>query len=68
MQSVCGATKREGVVVYSIGFEVPTGGTAERELIKCATTDGHYYRASGTSISSAFSSIAANVKTLRLTQ
>ncbi len=68
MQNVCTATKREGVVVYSIGFEVPNGGTAERELIKCATTDGHYYRASGTSISSAFSSIAANVKTLRLTQ
>jgi hypothetical protein len=68
MQSVCGATKREGVVVYSIGFEVPTGGTAERELSRCASSDGHYYRASGTSISSAFSSIAANVKTLRLTQ
>lgn len=68
MQSVCSATKREGVVVYSIGFEVPANGTAERELIKCATSDGHYYRASGTSISSAFSSIASNVKALRLTQ
>lgn len=68
MQSVCSATKTEGVVVYSIGFEVPTGGTAERELMKCASSQSHYYRASGTNISSAFSSIAANVKHLRLTQ
>jgi Flp pilus assembly protein TadG len=68
MNSVCSATKREGVVVYSIGFEVPVGGTAERELTKCATSTSHYYRAQGTSISSAFSSIAANVKQLRLTQ
>lgn len=68
MQSVCSATKREGVVVYSIGFEVPVGGTAETELTKCATSVSHYYRAQGTNISSAFSAIAANVKHLRLTQ
>jgi Flp pilus assembly protein TadG len=68
MQQVCDATKTENVVVYTIGFEVPRNGTAERELIKCATSPSHYYRASGTDISSAFSSIAANVKHLRLTQ
>jgi tagatose-1,6-bisphosphate aldolase non-catalytic subunit AgaZ/GatZ len=55
-------------VVYTIGFEVPVDGTAENELIKCATSESHYYRANGESISSAFSSIAANVKHLRLTQ
>ncbi|WP_080455898.1 Tad domain-containing protein [Roseovarius sp. A-2] len=68
MQQVCKATKDEHVVVYTIGFEVSRNGTAERELIKCATSPSHYYRASGTDISSAFSSIAANVKHLRLTQ
>ncbi|MDT8327951.1 MAG: pilus assembly protein TadG-related protein [Roseovarius sp.] len=68
MQKVCGATKTEGTVVYTIGFEVPVGGTAERELVKCASSKSHYYRATGSSISSAFSSIAANVKNLRLIQ
>jgi hypothetical protein len=68
MQQVCKATKDENVVVYTIGFEVSRNGTAERELIKCATSPSHYYRASGADISSAFSSIAANVKHLRLTQ
>ncbi len=68
MQSVCSATKTEGVVVYSIGFEVPAGGTAETELRKCASSPAHYYRAEGANINNAFSAIAGNVKQLRLTQ
>ncbi len=68
MQKVCSATKTQNVVVYTIGFEVPQGGTAENELIKCATSPSHYYRATGADISGAFSSIAANVRHLRLTQ
>ena len=68
MQSVCSATKTEGVIVYSIGFEVPEGGTAETELRKCASSPAHYYRAEGANINNAFSAIAGNVKQLRLTQ
>ncbi|SEL87497.1 Flp pilus assembly protein TadG [Roseovarius azorensis] len=68
MQSVCSATKTEGVVVYSIGFEVPEGGTADTELRKCASSPAHYYRADGANINNAFSAIAGNVKQLRLTQ
>jgi Flp pilus assembly protein TadG len=68
MQSVCKATKTEGVVVYSIGFEVPVNGTAEKQLSACASSPAHYFRAAGTNIKSAFSAIAANVKQLRLTQ
>ncbi|WP_296429864.1 TadE/TadG family type IV pilus assembly protein [Roseovarius sp. BRH_c41] len=68
MQNVCKATKTEGVVVYSIGFEVPVNGTAENQLSACASSPAHYFRASGTDIKSAFSAIAANVKQLRLTQ
>jgi len=68
MQSVCSATKTEGVVVYTIGFEVPVNGTAENELRKCASSPAHYYRAEGTNIKNAFSAIAGNVKQLRLTQ
>jgi len=56
------------VVVYTIGFEVDEGGTAERQLKDCATTFAHYYRARGINITDAFSSIASNVVNLRLTQ
>lgn len=68
MDDICTATKARGVVVYTIGFEISKGGTAERELRKCATTPAHYYRADGIDITDAFSSIAANVVHLRLTQ
>jgi Flp pilus assembly protein TadG len=68
MRNVCTATKDEGVVVYTIGFEVNKGGTAETELRGCATTPAHYYRAEGVNINDAFNSIASNVKNLRLTQ
>ncbi len=68
MHAVCGATKGKGVVVYSIGFEVPNGGRAEQVLSDCASSTSHYYRANTTDISSVFSSIAANVQNLRLTQ
>lgn len=68
MKNVCTATKTEGVVVYSIGFAVPSGGTAEQTLTACASSANHYYPASTTNIAAAFNSIASNVQNLRLTQ
>ena len=68
MQNACTATKSEGVVVYTIGFEVPQGGNAENQLRNCASSPANYYRAEGISITDAFSSIAGNVQNLRLTQ
>ncbi len=68
MQSVCAAAKTKNVVIYTIGFEIGEGSTAEVELKKCATSQAHYYRAEGINITDAFSSIAANVINLRLTQ
>ncbi|WP_101068512.1 pilus assembly protein TadG-related protein [Roseovarius salinarum] len=68
MKNVCAATKNEGVVVYTIGFEISQGGTAERTLKDCASTGAHYYRADGININDAFGSIAGNVVQLRLTQ
>ena len=68
MSAICTAIKDKGVVVYTIGFEVPKGGHAEKELRACASSQAHYYRAEGISISDAFNSIALNVINLRLTQ
>ena len=68
MSDVCTATKNNGVVVYTIGFEIDPGGTAETNLRNCASSVAHYYRAEGINITDAFSSIASNVVNLRLTQ
>lgn len=68
MLNVCSATKTEGVIVYSIGFEIPAGGNAENVLRNCASSPSNYFRAEGLDIRDAFGAIAANVQNLRLTQ
>ena len=68
MRNVCSAAKANNVVIYTIGFEVSQGGTAETELKDCATSNSHYYAVEGISITDAFNSIASNVQNLRLTQ
>ena len=68
MQAICSATRGQGVVVYTIGYGISSGGNAETQLQTCASSPNHYYPTDGSNISSAFSSIASNVKNLRLTQ
>lgn len=68
MSTVCSASKDNGVVIYTIGYEIAENGTAETSLKDCASTDAHYYRVEGVDITDAFGSIAGNVQSLRLTQ
>ncbi|WP_306113582.1 MULTISPECIES: vWA domain-containing protein [unclassified Roseovarius] len=70
MSSACTAAKAPGkdIIIYTIGFEIDAGGTAETELKNCATSHSQYYRAEGVNINDAFNSIATNIQNLRLTQ
>ncbi|MFD1160013.1 pilus assembly protein TadG-related protein [Roseovarius aestuarii] len=79
MDASCTAALGQNVVIYTIGFDVPQGGTAEQELEDCVGADNkdRYYRASvfgngdpnsGLSIASVFGSIASSIQNLRLTQ
>ena len=68
MQTICSAIKSENVVVYTIGYDISSGGNAETQLQNCASTANHYYPTNGANISAAFNSIASNVQNLRLTQ
>ena len=75
MNNVCTAAKDNGVVIYTIGYMVDADGTAEQSLKKCATgydpiedASPYYYDVDDVDISKAFSSIAGNVQSLRLTQ
>jgi Flp pilus assembly protein TadG len=68
MQTLCTATKNQGVIIYTIGYGITPGGHAEGELQSCATSLQHYFPVSEFDISSAFGAIASNVQNLRLTQ
>ena len=70
MQAICNAARGNGIVVYTIGFEVSNSNAAK--LLECAGGDTgsnkHFFRVEGSEISAAFAEIAAQLKTLRLTQ
>ena len=65
-KSICDAAKAQGIIVYTIGFEAPSGGQAV--LQDCASSDAHYFDVNGLEISDAFASIATSIRQLRLTQ
>ena len=65
-RALCDVARAEGIVVYAIGFEAPTGG--QNLMRDCASTESHYFDVSGVEISEAFSAIARSINQLRLTQ
>ncbi|QXT40695.1 TadE/TadG family type IV pilus assembly protein [Gymnodinialimonas ceratoperidinii] len=66
LRAICDAANAAGIIVFSIGFEAPSGG---QEVMRyCASSDAHYYDVDGIEISQAFASIARTINQLRLIQ
>ncbi|QEW21552.1 putative Flp pilus assembly protein [Marinibacterium anthonyi] len=63
---ICDAVKAENVIVFTIGFEAPSGGQAV--LKDCASSPAHYFDVDGLEIADAFAAIASSIRQLRLTQ
>ncbi|KAF0677034.1 vWA domain-containing protein [Profundibacterium mesophilum] len=66
MSEICGALRSTGVTVFVVGFEVEDAAVPVLET--CASTPNHFVRADSTDLTQAFSAIASNITTLRLTQ
>jgi len=66
LRAICDAARENGIIVFSIGFETPSGGEAVMRY--CASSDAHYYDVEGLEISQAFASIARTINQLRLIQ
>ena len=64
--NICDAAKDQGIVVWSIGFEVTNHSAGVME--DCASSASHFFRVEGVEISDAFESIAKQINQLRLTQ
>lgn len=69
-EALCDAVKAAGVEVYTIGFRITAGGTADQLLESCATQDGaHYFHADNQSeLLQAFDAIGSGIGALRLTR
>ena len=62
----CTAAKTNGVIVFAIGFDVAPGTQSETDLIACASSQSHYYDASGLQIDTAFGQIGDTIRKLQL--
>lgn len=65
LDAMCQAAKDEGIIVFTIGFEVP-GETQDDIMRDCASFPSYYYDVNGLNIQTAFESIAREISKLKL--
>jgi len=65
----CAAMRAQGIIVYTVGFQVASGGGAERVIQNCASSSAHVYLpASGADLSEAFKAIGRDITRLRISK
>jgi len=63
----CDFARRKGVIVFTIGFELPPGASSEMTgLLRNCASEGRYYPADRDTLENAFSSIATDIQRLKL--
>jgi len=68
-EALCDAMKAEGVIVYTVGLQLASGGAAEDVMQYCATSPDHVYLpASGGDLSEAFAAIGRELTQLRISR
>lgn len=68
-RALCDAMKAQGIMVYTVGFQIDAGGGAEDLLEYCASTASGFYNAgSGTELSEAFNAIGRDITQLRISK
>jgi len=68
LADICAASRDEGIVIFTIGFEITSNPYASGVMSNCATSDSHFYAVEGVEISTAFGAIARTINQLRLIQ
>lgn len=66
LERICEAAKDEGIIVYSIGFEIAEGVGSETVMKNCASTIHHYFLSDGMNLAKDFETIASSITKLRL--
>jgi len=68
-RALCDAMKAQGIMVYTVGFQINAGGASESLLAYCATTSSGFYNAgSGEELSEAFNAIGRDITQLRISR
>ena len=68
-RALCDAMKAQGVIVYTVGFQIAVGAASDNLLRDCASTATGYFNASsGAALSEAFAAIGRDVTQLRISR
>jgi Flp pilus assembly protein TadG len=65
--SLCTAMKAQGIIIYTVGFDLQGDQSAINLLTNCATDPSHFYNAAdGQALQAAFQDIANSITNLRI--
>lgn len=67
-ESLCAAMRAQGVIVYTVGFQMNANGRGARTLATCATSGEAFLPASGADLSDAFKAIGRDITRLRISK
>jgi len=68
-RALCDAMKAQGVIVYTVGFQIAVGAASDTLLRDCASTATGYFNASsGAALSEAFAAIGRDITQLRISR
>ena len=68
-EALCDAMKAQGILVYTVGFQVAANGAAADIMRECAsTTETAYLPASGSDLTDAFRAIGRDITRLRISK
>lgn len=68
-RALCENMKAKGITVYSVGFQLQSGGEAEDTMSMCATSEDHVYTAqNGTQLRQSFRDIALKISDIYLSK
>lgn len=68
LNQICNVARDQGIVVFTIGFELGYSEHARDVLAACASSDAHAYEAEGVDLDATFSAVARTITQLRLTE
>ncbi len=66
LYQVCNRAKNNGVIVFTIGFQLTA--TGQTEMRNCASSASHFYNVQGLDIAGAFRSVATAIQKVKLVQ
>ena len=68
LHAICNVAREQGILVFTIGFELGYSEHARNVLSACASSDAHAYEAEAIDLDATFSAVARTITQLRLTQ